>query len=113
MDLVGYADIGRKGQAREHVAQEVLTFADEQRVVDASDAAGQADPALSDAIDVLSCVMSCSARTPSPSIVEAWLANCISISRRLFSATQREAASVKAMCRGTRWARAVPNVTGN
>jgi hypothetical protein len=84
MDLGGYADIGLKGQAREHVEQEVATLADEQRVVDASDAASdlgdatrQADPALSDAINALPRVMSCSASTPSPPIVDALLANCI------------------------------------
>ncbi|HET6926809.1 MAG TPA: hypothetical protein VFI48_08155 [Hyphomicrobiaceae bacterium] len=84
LDWLAYAGIGLKGQAREHAAQEVLVFADEQRVVDANDAdsdfgdaTGQADPALSDAINALPRVMPCSASTPSPSIVDALLANCI------------------------------------
>jgi hypothetical protein len=84
MDAVGYADIGLKGQAREHVAQEVVTFADEQRVDDAGDAGsdlgdttGHADPVLFDAIKALPRVMPCSASTPSPTIVDALLANCM------------------------------------
>jgi hypothetical protein len=82
--LAGYAAIGLKGQAREHVEQEVLTFADEQRVVDANgadsdlgDPTRQADPALSAAINALPRVISCSASTPSPPIVDALLSNCM------------------------------------
>jgi hypothetical protein len=84
MDLVGYAGIGLKGQAREHVEQEVVTFADGQRVVDAKgadsdlgDAMGQVDPVLSDAINGLPLVMLFSASTHSPPIVDALPANCI------------------------------------
>jgi hypothetical protein len=80
----GYAAIGLNGQAREQVEQEVVTFAGAQRIVDANDAAsglgaamGPLDPALSDAINALPVVMSPSASTPPPLIVDALLANCI------------------------------------
>jgi hypothetical protein len=84
IDLVGYADIGLRGQAREHVEHEVLVLADAQRVVDANgadsdlgDATGQGEPALSDAINEVPLAMSSSASTPSPLIVDALLATRI------------------------------------
>jgi len=59
-------------------------FAGAQRIVDANgaasglgDATGRLDPALSDAINALPVLMSPSASTLSPLIVDALLANCI------------------------------------
>jgi hypothetical protein len=121
IDLVGYAGIGLKEQAREHVEQEMFVFADGQRVVDANgadsdlgDATGRLEPALSEVINELPLVISSSASTHSPPIVDALLANCIfNLPWAFLKKGSREAASVSAMCRGTRRTCAVPDVTGN